>query len=57
MTAILAYLALGTGIAIGLYIRCARAPLVDENERLVDEVHDDPRPAQVLRERQRGVRL
>ena len=26
-----------------------RAPLVDENERPIDEVQDDPRPGEVLR--------
>jgi hypothetical protein len=33
------------------------APLHDADERPVDEVQDDPRPAQVLREAQKGVRL
>ena len=34
----------------------ALAPLFDENEQPIDDVTDDPRPAQVLREGQKAVR-
>jgi len=58
MTTLVCIAAAGTIAAVAyMSWEFLTAPLVDENERMIDEVQDDPRPAQVLREGQRGVRL
>lgn len=38
------------GSLAAMLVLARNAPLYDENERPVDEVQDDPRPAQVLRD-------
>lgn len=57
MTGAIIITVVSLGCLAGMAYMFAAAPLVDADEYPCDETQDDPRPAQILRDAQKGVRL